>query len=128
MLNNLCNTKLCSPAFANSKIINSWGNLLTALAAFIAGILIFSAGYTYEGHMFFLFIAPAIFGWPYYTQIFTYKMTLLIMAFIPITIWLQNKNVEVGTWYYPEGHKYIGWITEQGQGPFKLHPNFMAWQ
>lgn len=65
-----------------------------------------------------VYMLPVILlAWPYYSARYTIYMTGLVMlCFVPMSIWLQNKGVESGAWYYRPHDGYWLWITKSGEG------------
>jgi len=91
---------------------------LLTLGCFVFGVILYTKGFTYEGMAFFVMVSGTIFCFPYYQKIFTWVMTAFVFtALLPAAIWLQNKGIEGGMWYYPPDHPYFfGLITKTGQG------------
>jgi len=92
-------------------------SLLLTFGSITAGILTYRAGFTYEGATLIYMLGGVCFAWPYYSARYTGYMTyLVLMSFVPMSIWLQNKGVESGAWYYKDHDAYAAWITKSGEG------------
>jgi len=92
-------------------------SLLLTLGSVAAGIWTYLAGFTYEGSTLIYMLGGVCFAWPYYSARYTGYMTyLVLMSFVPMSIWLQNKGVETGAWYYKDHDAYVAWITKPGEG------------
>lgn len=90
--------------------------ILTALSVLL-GIYFYRQGYTYEGATLVYMLGTVLFTWPYYSARYTGYMTwLVMMSFVPMSIWLQNKGVETQAWYYRSHDSYMAWICKSGEG------------
>ena len=106
------------PLWPDSKLnLTTPLSLLLTAASVIAGILIYLAGYTYEGATLVYMLGAVMFAWPYYSARYSGYMTFLVLlSFVPLSIWLQNKGVETKAWYYREHSSYMAWIVQPGDG------------
>lgn len=109
--------KLNAPLWPDSKL-----NLTTPLSLLLTGvsitigIILYRKGFTYEGATFIYMLGGVLFAWPYYSARYTGYMTFLVlMSFVPMSIWLQNKGVEAEAWYYRDHAGYLAWITKPGE-------------
>ena len=108
------------PLWPNSPLnLTAPIHLLLLGVSVTAGVVLYRAGYTYEGSVLVYMVGGILLGWPYYAARYTGWMTALVLvSIVPATIWLQNKAVEVGLWGYPDGKRYaLGWFTQAGTGP-----------
>ena len=110
--------KLNQPVWPNSRF-----NLTTPLSLILAGLSaavgvpLYLRGYTYEGSAIAYMLGGIFLFYPYYSARFTGYMTwLVMMCFVPISIWLQNKGVETMSWHYRPRVEYLVWITKPGEG------------
>lgn len=92
-------------------------SLILAGGSAVLGTWLYLRGFAYEGSTIAYMLGGVIFGWPYYSARFTGYMTwLVMMCFVPISIWLQNKGVETGSWHYRPHEGYLAWLTKAGEG------------
>lgn len=98
-------------------------NLTTPLSLILAGlsgvvgVVLYAQGFTYEGATLVYMLGGVLFAWPYYAARYTGYMTFLVlMSFVPMSIWLQNKGVESEAWYYRDPSGYVLWVTQAGEG------------
>jgi hypothetical protein len=110
--------RLNAPLWPDGKLnLTTPLSLLLTAASVITGIIIYLAGYTYEGATLVYMLGSVMFAWPYYAARYTNYMTFLVLtSFVPMSIWLQNKGVETGAWYYRDHGEYLAWITKGGEG------------
>ena len=110
--------KLNTPIWPNRALsLTPPLSLLLAAASVIIGIFLYVKGYTYEGATCIYMLSTVLFCWPYYSARYTGYMTWLVsVSFVPLGIWLQNKGVENGAWYYRPHDDYVIWITKAGEG------------
>lgn len=113
--------KLNQPLWPSSRLnLTTPLSLGLTLLSIIAGVVIYRKGYTYEGATLVYMLGTVLFAWPYYSARFTGYMTwLVLMSFVPMSIWLQNKGVETEAWYYRGHADYMAWITKPGEGWWK---------
>src|SRR5688500_8160361 len=97
------------------------GNLAIVATCVLVGGFLYARGYTYEGSVLAYMVGGIVLGWPYYSARYSGWMTSLVLAaVVPASIWLQNKAVEVVLWGYDADKRYLlGWITQEGEGPFR---------
>lgn len=92
-------------------------SLILTTASVIAGVHFYRQGFTYEGATLIYMLGTVLFAWPYYSARYTPYMTgLVLMSFVPMSIWLQNKGVETEAWHYRAHDGYLAWITKPGEG------------
>lgn len=110
--------RLNAPLWPNSKLnLTTPLSLLLTGLSMIIGIALYRRGFTYEGATCLYMLAAVMFAWPYYSARYTGYMTwLVLMSFVPMSIWLQNKGVETQAWFYREHSGYLAWITKPGEG------------
>lgn len=111
-------TSLDAPLWPNSKLsLTTPRNLILTGLSIVIGVCLYWKGFTYEGSTFIYMLGAVLFAWPYYSARYTGYMTwLVMMSFVPMSIWLQNKGVETEAWYYRTHDGYLGWITKPGEG------------
>lgn len=109
---------LNSPLWPDSRLnLTTPISLVLTVASIVAGVLTYRAGYTYEGATLIYMLGGVCFAWPYYSARYNRYMTyLVVLSFVPLSIWLQNKGVESGAWYYRDHEAYLAWITKSGEG------------
>lgn len=110
--------KLNTPLWPHSRLnlTTPWSLGLPVLSIG-GGLMLYQKGYTYEGATLIYMLGTVLFAWPYYSARFTGYMTwLVLMCFVPMSIWLQNKGVETEAWSYKPHPDYVAWITKPGEG------------
>ena len=110
--------KLNQPLWPQSKLsLTTPMSLLLAGASMVVGVWLYVRGFPYEGSAIAYMLGGVVFAWPYYSARFTFYMTwLVMMCFVPMSIWLQNKAVEVDAWSYRPHEGYLVWFTKAGEG------------
>lgn len=114
--------KLRQPLWPNGKLnlTTPFSLILTGISV-LAGVHFYRQGYTYEGATLIYMLGTVLFAWPYYSARYTPYMTgLVLMSFVPMSIWLQNKGVETGAWFYRAQDGYLAWITKPGEGWWRI--------
>ena len=110
--------KLNSPCWPQGRLnLTTPLSLLLAAACVAYGGWLYARGFTYEGAAIAYMLGGTFFFHPYYSARYTVWMTwLILMCFVPMSIWLQNKGVETESWHYRPRDGYLAWITQPGEG------------
>jgi hypothetical protein len=92
-------------------------SLLLTAGCLVGGGWLYGRGFTYEGAAIGYMLGGIFLFHPYYSAQYTGYMTwLILMCFVPMSIWLQNKGVETMSWHYRPREEYLAWITKSGEG------------